>query len=242
MSGNQISEYRKIPNQREMIPQLKTFLVAILAIAVYHYRSQFPFLKDIALKTETIKNQDLISKFCEYHTQDKGITHMNPKHKPRKFYHEDYEQYFNVFVTHKLITDESIKHLLDAHDIYQDEFYLKEKQYYDELVNFYGLYLEKGTKNDRRVYVAFVGPQKGYGAFAGVDIPKGAFIGEYTGILTNNTANTDYAWTVFKNIKLQYFSEEVKDENGQNLDLMIDGRVYGNFLSMLHRIIILQDL
>jgi hypothetical protein len=172
-----------------MLEMLKTIIVAMLAVAVYHFREDLP----LNLAEKRISKDALIrAKFGDYYTDD----HPNLKHKPRKFFHEDYEEYFNVFVTHELITDESIKALVDANDIYQEEEYKKHKDYYDELADTYGLYLDKTGKNDRRIYVAFCGPQKGFGTFATVDLPKGAFLMEYTGILTNNSANTDYAWTV----------------------------------------------
>ena len=94
------------------------------------------------------------------------------------------------------IEELTIALMQDRFDIYQEEEYKKHKDYYDDLANTYGLYLDMPNKKDRRMYVAFCGIQKGYGAFANVDLPKGAFVAEYTGILTNNSANTDYSWTV----------------------------------------------
>jgi len=193
-----------------MLDKLKTVIVAILAIGVYHFREDLPYLNSALSKTASHKNPELIAKFGDYFTEDNGATHLNLKHKPRKFYHEDYEEYLNVFVTDKLETDDSIKALLDAHDIYQEEQYLKEKSHYDEMAQIWGLYLEKGGVKDRRVYVSYAGPQKGYGVFAAVDILKGSFVGEYTGILTNNTVNTDYAWMVHQLI-ISNYSMKVKD-------------------------------
>ena len=225
-----------------MTDQLKTIIVVILAIVAYHYRSTIGLIDDLVHKGGTVKNQEIIAKFGDYYTEDGGVTYENPRHKPRKFYHEDYESYFSVFVPDQLITDESIKALVDAHDIYQDKEYLNDPLYYDDLARIYGLYIENGGNNDRRLYVSYVGPGKGYGAFAAVDLSKGSFIGEYTGILTNNSANTDYAWTVIYFIyKYQYFSKEVKDANGKDLDLMIDSRVVGNVYSKFI-MMTLQDL
>jgi hypothetical protein len=176
-----------------MIDSLKTIFVALLAIGAYHFRSEFGIFDQ---KSDSLQNPALVSKFGQYYTEDHGVEYVSPNHKPRKFYYEDYEKYFNVFVIHQQITDESIKEFLDAHDIYQDEEYLKDKNHYDALANDFGLYIDKGGENDRRMYVAYAGHQKHYGVFAAVDIPKGSFIGEYAGILTNNSANTDYAWEV----------------------------------------------
>ena len=179
-----------------MIDNLKTILVALLAIGAYHYRSEFGIIDQSHSSSVKTQNPVLVSKFGQYYTEDQGIEYENPNHKPRKFYYEDYEKYFNVFVVHQQITDESIKGFLDAHDVYQEKEYLKDKERFDELADTYGLYIEKGGQNDRRIYAAYAGHQKHYGIFAAVDIPKGSFIGEYTGVLTNNSANTDYAWEV----------------------------------------------
>ncbi len=185
-----------------------TILISAIAILAYFYQSQLYALESLKKSVETLdglyqrsgnfKNESLTGNLSDNHTKDEGISHPKLKHKERRFYHEDFPKYFNVRVTHELKTDESIKDLIDAKDIFQGEVYLKSKAYYDTMIEIFGPFIEDFPQDDRRFYVAFCSPEKGYGAFAAVDIPKNAYIGEYTGIVTNKTSNTDYAWSVIE--------------------------------------------
>lgn len=92
--------------------------------------------------------------------------------------------------------DDIIKDILDNHDILDDEEYLNDKTYYDKMTRLYGSYIEQGGENDRRFSCRYSGQEKGYGIYADFDIQKDSVIGVYTGVITNQTANKDYAWVV----------------------------------------------
>lgn len=80
--------------------------------------------------------------------------------------------------------------------MFDDDLYRNDKIYYDKNSRLYGPYIEQGGENDRRFYCQYAGKEKGYGIYADLDIQKGTVIGVYTGIITNETANKDYAWIV----------------------------------------------
>jgi hypothetical protein len=178
-----------------------TIIITVaIAILAYFNKSQLCSLDGHFQRSESIKesihNGSLISNINNYSERNEEIIHQSQKQDQRKFYQDHFSKYFNVRLTHELITDESIQDLVDAHDIYRHEVYLNAKQSYDTMAEVFGPYIEDFLRDDRRFYVAFCGPEKGYGVFAAVDILKDSYIGEYTGMLTNKSANTDYAWTV----------------------------------------------
>jgi SET domain-containing protein len=135
----------------------------------------------------------------------------------RKFYQDELSKYFLVEYLKESIIDPAILPLLNNHDITQDP------QFSDKNLNrrleLHTHYFEHGFSNDRRIYVALCSQEMGYGAFAEVYIPAWTVIGEYTGIITSNQANTDYAWS--------YYSKP-KDSQGNELLLRTDGRTRGN--------------
>lgn len=86
--------------------------------------------------------------------------------------------------------------MLDNHSVFDDDVYVNAKAYYDKNMLLYGPYIEMGGVNDRRFYCQYTGTGKGYGIYADVNIQKGTVIGVYTGVITNSSANKDYAWLV----------------------------------------------
>ena len=80
--------------------------------------------------------------------------------------------------------------------MFEDEEYLNNRDYYDKNARLYGSYIDEGGEKDRRFHCSYAGIDKGYGIYADFDIQKGTLVGVYTGMITNATANKDYAWFV----------------------------------------------
>eukprot|EP00455_Lapot_gusevi_P015101 TRINITY_DN1761_c0_g1_i1.p1 TRINITY_DN1761_c0_g1~~TRINITY_DN1761_c0_g1_i1.p1 ORF type:complete len:245 (+),score=74.54 TRINITY_DN1761_c0_g1_i1:39-773(+) len=64
----------------------------------------------------------------------------------------------------------------------------------------------------------------GYGLFASRDLPPNTVIGEYTGVLTHNSENSDYEW--------EYPGSYVI--GGENVSLGIDSRLRGNAMRFVN--------
>ena len=89
-----------------------------------------------------------------------------------------------------------IQTVLDNHNLFEDKEYLENKDFYDKNIRLYGSYIEQGGEKDQRFHCRYVSAEKGYGIFADFPIQKGSVVGVYTGVITNETANKDYAWVV----------------------------------------------
>jgi SET domain-containing protein len=141
----------------------------------------------------------------------------------RKFYKEDFSKYFLVDNIENSILDPEIASFVENHDVTKDQQF--SAAHIKSSLDLFSPYLEKGFAHDRRLFVALVSPEMGYGVFADVFIPAEAIIGEYTGVITNKSANTDYAWV--------YFSTPL-DQEGNELQLRVDARVSGNMMRFIN--------
>jgi len=141
----------------------------------------------------------------------------------RKFYQEDLSKYFLVEYLQNSVVDPSILHLLDNYDITQDPAFSDKNV--KRRIELHSHFFDHGFPEDRRVYAALCSPEMGYGAFADVYIPAWTVIGEYTGIITDKSANTDYAWI---------YHSTPKDAEGNVLKLRVNGRTCGNMTRFLN--------
>jgi SET domain-containing protein len=141
----------------------------------------------------------------------------------RKFYQEDLSKYFLVEYLQNSVVDPSILQLLDNYDITQDPAFSDKNV--KRRVELHSHFFDHGFPEDRRVYAALCSPEMGYGAFADVYIPAWTVIGEYTGIITDKSANTDYAWI---------YHSTPKDAAGNQLKLRVNGRTCGNMTRFLN--------
>ena len=111
-------------------------------------------------------------------------------------------------------------------DLSERDYYLENKDYFEETSRRYaGLIRESHMAP---VYIRKINDKVGYGVFAGSELQKDAFIGEYTGViqeaeesagceLDEGGFESDYSW---------YYLEEIK----QAPNLEINGRLEGNEL------------
>jgi hypothetical protein len=93
--------------------------------------------------------------------------------------------------------------------------------------------IDKAVKTDEvdvheLTYVRYASEEMGFGLFAAQPLTKGTPIGIYTGILTNRTVNTDYAW--------RYNRLANQRDNDWKLmnNLHIDGYFAGNHLRFVN--------
>ncbi len=135
----------------------------------------------------------------------------------RKFYQEDLSKYFLVEYLKNSYVDPDISSLVDNHDITQDFHFSDENV--KRRIEQHSHFFENGFEADRRVYASLVSPEMGYGLFAELFIPAWTIIGEYTGVITNKTLNTDYAWI---------YHSKVKDKDGNQMKLRVNARTCGN--------------
>ncbi|KAI8851726.1 hypothetical protein BC829DRAFT_386685 [Chytridium lagenaria] len=132
----------------------------------------------------------------------------------RSFSQDDFETHFGIYPLQSQMVDPAIAAFLDAHDITNDEMYQK---------SVLSMFLEKGFKDDKRFKIKWISPEKGYGVFAAVNIGATNIVGEYVGVVTNNTIS-DYIWN---------YPSEIKDEEGRIFPLGIDSRFAGNFARLI---------
>ncbi|KAK9766390.1 hypothetical protein K7432_004557 [Basidiobolus ranarum] len=138
----------------------------------------------------------------------------------RRFYMEDFEDYHQVVPIHTMLIDPAIERFVHAHDITTDEEYTEDAESIQTLALKYGAAITEGTRYDKRFYVRWVDDIRGYGLFTTVNIPSGAILGIYGGLLTNGSYTTDYMWN---------YKGEVLDDQGVKIDLGIDAKFYGNW-------------
>ena len=111
-------------------------------------------------------------------------------------------------------------------DLSRREYYLENQDYFEETSRCYARLIQESDMAP--VYIRKINDKVGYGVFAGSELEKGAFIGEYTGViqeaeeeagqeLDEGGFESDYSW---------YYLEEIK----QAPTLEISGRFEGNEL------------
>ncbi|KAK9766389.1 hypothetical protein K7432_004556 [Basidiobolus ranarum] len=141
----------------------------------------------------------------------------------RKFYQQDFLHFHQVVPLNKMVADPNIERFLDSHDITTDSEY---PEYVDDeasliyLAQKYGPFIEKGTANDKRMYVRWVDDDRGYGLYSSINIPGGSVLGVFGGVITNESYTTDYMWS---------YKGNVLDDQGNKIDLGIDAKAYGNW-------------
>nr|CAG8497799.1 6827_t:CDS:10 [Entrophospora candida] len=85
--------------------------------------------------------------------------------------------------------------------------------------------VERGDRDidDGRVYIRWVNDHVRYGMFAGKDFEKNDIIGLYTGYITKNISDYEYAW--------EYnYIVNVLDENNAKVGVCIDAKYRGNYM------------
>nr|CAG8576414.1 8247_t:CDS:2 [Entrophospora candida] len=77
--------------------------------------------------------------------------------------------------------------------------------------------------DDGRVYIRWVNDIVRYGMFAGKDFKPGEVFGIYTGLITPNLQDLEYAW------EFNYLVD-LKDYNDQKIRACIDAKHFGNYM------------
>ncbi|KAI8812332.1 hypothetical protein BJ742DRAFT_793767 [Cladochytrium replicatum] len=135
----------------------------------------------------------------------------------RVFTHDDFETYFGLSVLHTVQVDQVIASYVAQHDTSTDD---KDDSADDQhLAQHLSHIFDRGLRNDKRFYIKYIGPEKGYGLFAAVDITPKSVVALYTGIITNNSIS-DYQWE---------YPSKVIGPDGEDLNLGIDSRYMGNW-------------
>lgn len=113
-----------------------------------------------------------------------------------------------------------------AMDLSKRDYYLENQEFFEETSRCYARLIKESHMAP--VYIRKINDKVGYGVFAASPLEKGAFIGEYTGVIQEAAEKTgseldeggfesDYSW---------YYLEEIK----QAPTLEISGRFEGNEL------------
>ncbi|KAI9098603.1 hypothetical protein DFS34DRAFT_693978 [Phlyctochytrium arcticum] len=138
----------------------------------------------------------------------------------RKFYPEDFEKFFGLRHVNTLVVPDSLKKYVENHDITKDTRYLDDHEMFDNYARVWGPFINQPHQKDSRFYVKWAGDEKHFGVYTDQYIPSNAYIAEYTGVLTNSSFSTDYEW--------DYYSHDLKDDNGNELRLGVDSQIVGN--------------
>lgn len=145
----------------------------------------------------------------------------------RKYTYADYMSLLQVAPLYATTADPVIADILAAHDIRNDAAYKENIEESQNKERMYGPFIQRGFEGDQRLYIAWTGPERGFGAFAEVGIPTGTPIGIYTGIVTNQSVGSRYSW--------HYNSDnEIKDEEGNPIGLSLDAWHNGNHLRFVN--------
>ncbi|KAJ3268269.1 hypothetical protein HDV01_003223 [Terramyces sp. JEL0728] len=142
----------------------------------------------------------------------------------RKYGFNDFHL-FKISQLNRVSIDPETKHLLENHDLFQDEYYLENKGSIDGDVErtreFFKL--DQFKYQIERYYVKWASELTGFGLFSKQLIKSGEIIGLYGGILTANLENTDYMW--------MYPQPTI---NGVRIELGINAYEHGNYLRFVN--------
>ncbi|KAI9187976.1 hypothetical protein H9P43_002367 [Blastocladiella emersonii ATCC 22665] len=139
-----------------------------------------------------------------------------------KYGMEHFLTHLGVVPIHNMEVEPSIKPIIDAHNIDDDEYGKADPAEITLRIKQFSSWAQRGTGGDQRFYVSFTDAVRGYGLFASTHIRRGDVLGVYAGVLTNASFTTDYVWT--------YLSEIPNPEKpGEILDLGIDAKLKGNW-------------
>ncbi|KAI9021270.1 hypothetical protein DFJ74DRAFT_120215 [Hyaloraphidium curvatum] len=140
-----------------------------------------------------------------------------------KYTYKDFVSLMGVEPIYNTTVDPILADIIAAHDIRNDQSYKDDIEGNEGKEKMYGPFLEQGFEGDERLYIAWTGPERGYGLFASVGIPVGTPIGVYAGVVTNQSVGSRYSW--------HYNSDQqIKDENGNPIGLSLDAWHKGNYL------------
>lgn len=173
-----------------------------------------------SLKQESVSMTTTLDTFLNSNTRVKPTQN-------ERFYLEDFERFFMVEPIHEnQAQNPFLEEMLQAHDITTDKSFV-DFDLEDHYTQEYTPFLETSFKNDKRFYIAHTGDDiRGYGCFAAVGIQKGKLLGEFTGIITNSSVDSSYQWT---------YNSLLKNEQGQDMTLFIDGKTKGSMLRFVNR-------
>jgi len=154
----------------------------------------------------------------------------------RHIYMNEFEEWFNVKPLDFPVMDAQISDLLENHDIpfllrnsteldqgAVDEIFRQTERYQPYLEGVRNNVLEGTYVDDGRVYIRWVNDVVRWGMFAGQDFKRGDVLGIYTGILTRQSQDLEYAW------EFNYLVE-VKDTNNETVRICVDGKYAGNYM------------
>ncbi|KAJ3188303.1 hypothetical protein HDU85_005454 [Gaertneriomyces sp. JEL0708] len=161
----------------------------------------------------------LASKTCATYFTNGVSNSLDDWWKSHRFYPDEFRSFFGLQLTHTMLVPESLKTVVENHNIYDDDSYKVDKELYDNYARVFGPYLDTPLDNDRRLYVKWTGNEKKFGVFADQYLPDFSFVCEYAGILVNNSRSTDYQW--------HYYSK-LKDTDGTELAVGLDSQFIGN--------------
>ncbi|CAJ0828174.1 11106_t:CDS:10 [Entrophospora sp. SA101] len=168
----------------------------------------------------------------------KDYTHLdNGAFVYKHIYLDEFEQEFNIQPLYYTVVDPLVEELLDKQNLsarlnnvtdidrnFIAERFMKSKEYSPYLKDLKEK-VERGDRNidDGRVYIRWVNDHVRYGMFAGKDFEKNDIIGLYTGYITKNISDYEYAW--------EYnYIVNVLDENNAKVGVCIDAKYRGNYM------------
>lgn len=145
----------------------------------------------------------------------------------RRYTYADYLTLLSVDPIYETVVDPLIASTLLNHDVKKDKAYADNPEDNENKAKMYGPFLSRGFKEDERLYIAWTGPERGFGAFASVGIPTGTPIGIYAGVVTNQSVGSRYSW--------HYNSDhEIQNEEGATIGLSLDAWHRGNHLRFVN--------
>eukprot|EP00158_Paraphelidium_tribonemae_P009522 Partr_v1_DN28887_c0_g1_i5_m33257 len=145
----------------------------------------------------------------------------------RKFFLEESSRVFNVEPLSEMVMDNATRDIMLRHDPTSDKYYLNDPAGVDWNSQMYAGYYHAQQALDRMSYVKWCGKEMGFGLFANINLPKGAYLGEFSGILTNEPVPTDYMWT---------YAFDVAKDKSEGRGYGVDARFAGNYLRFANHV------
>jgi hypothetical protein len=143
---------------------------------------------------------------------------------PSSYGMSDFYEAFRMEPMDGMEVEPGLEYLFKDYDLESDPVYLNNKKEYDEISKDYGPMIERKSSEDKRFQVQWKKEKSEYTLFSTVNIPSNTFLGTFAGVITNHTIDPSTTWK---------YKGAIKDESGDRVDLVIDGRQKGNWFHFL---------
>jgi hypothetical protein len=143
---------------------------------------------------------------------------------PAKIHFKDFKQMFSMLPSNDMEIDSHVSQYFSNYTLENDPIYQENKEHLDMVVSNYADAVPSSQENESRFFVSWNPDKQDYSLFASANLPKNTFLGSFAGVITDHTMDPTKTWR---------YKANLKDESGEPVELVIDGRNKGNYFYFL---------